>query len=588
MIPPSFVEQVLARVDIVDLIERYVPLKKGGANYLACCPFHNEKSPSFTVSPSKQFYHCFGCGAHGTAVGFLMEYAGLSFRDAIKELAGQVGLQVPEEKSVSPEERAHSQSLVDVMAAAARYYRDQLKHAPRAIDYLKRRGLTGEIAARFGIGYAPDDWQSLRTAFGRDYESPAMLEAGLVIQNDTGRRYDRFRDRIMFPILDQRGNVIAFGGRVIDQGEPKYLNSPETPLFEKGRELYGLSQARQAIRESGTVVVTEGYMDVVALAQYGFQAAVAALGTATTPTHVQKLFRQAERVVFCFDGDNAGRKAARRALEACLEQLADDKTVRFLFLPPEHDPDSFIRAQGLEAFRRALDEATPLTEFLLRELRGALRLDTAEERAQFVHEAKALVPRIAAPVLQLQMVRLLAENANMSPEEVARALGLRTNSSRGKRNAPPARAPRAGVVSTSHQLLRLLALHPELCGKLPVETPLSLDDDDERAILQALQDAFEDGGAGRGTLAALFERFRDTPQEALVGELMAKANDDHFDADSIENVFADLLLKLRQKCIDVDIHALQKAATQGRLSSEETQRLAELLAEKQKLKSGQR
>lgn len=585
MIPPGFVDQVLARVDIVDLIERYVPLKKGGANYLACCPFHNEKSPSFTVSPSKQFYHCFGCGAHGTAVGFLMEYAGLSFRDAIKELAGQVGLQVPEEETTTPEQRAHSQSLTDIMTMASRYFRDQLKRSPRAIDYLKRRGLTGEIAARFGIGYAPDDWQNLRTAFPRDYDSPGLLETGMVIQNDTGRRYDRFRDRIMFPILDQRGNVIGFGGRVLDKGEPKYLNSPETPLFEKGRELYGLFHARQAIRESGMVVVTEGYMDVVALSQYGFHAAVAALGTATTPTHVQKLFRQAERVVFCFDGDNAGRKAARRALEACLEQLADDKVVRFLFLPPEHDPDSYVRTNGLEAFRRALEEATPLTEFLLRELRNGLNLELAEDRARLVHEAKDLVPRIAAPILQTQMLRLLAEQAGMDVSEVARALGLRHGGKTHK--PPPPRAPRAGVVSPTRQLLRLLALHPNLCGRLPGETVLSLNDAGEREALQALLDAFDDGALAPTTLAAMYERFRDAPAGPVIADMMANASEDHLQPENVENVLTDLLLKLKLQALDDELAALQRSIAGGRPSPEDTQRLSALLTEKQKLKSGQ-
>lgn len=585
MIPQGFVDQVLARVDIVDLIERYVPLKKGGANYLACCPFHNEKSPSFTVSPSKQFYHCFGCGAHGTAVGFLMEYAGLSFRDAIKELAGQVGLQVPEEETSTPEQRAHSQSLTDIMATASRYFREQLKRNPRAIDYLKRRGLTGEVAARFGIGYAPDDWQNLRAAFPRDYDSAGLLETGMVIQNETGRRYDRFRDRIMFPILDQRGNVVGFGGRVLDKGEPKYLNSPETPLFEKGRELYGLFHARQAIRESGMVLVTEGYMDVVALSQFGFHAAVAALGTATTPTHVQKLFRQAERVVFCFDGDNAGRKAARRALEACLEQLADDKVVRFLFLPPEHDPDSYVRERGLEAFRRALDEATPLTEFLLRELRSGLNLDLAEDRARLIHEAKSLVPRIAAPVLQTQMLRMLAEQAGMEAGEVARALGLRHGGKPQK--APPARAPRAGVVPPTRQMLRLLALHPELCGRLPGETVLALKDEGERDALQALLDAYDDGALGPSTLAAMYERFRDAAAGPVIADMMASASEDHLQPESVENVLTDLLLKLKLQALDDELVALQRSITGGRPSPEQTQRLSVLLAEKQKLKTGQ-
>ncbi|HEX5127131.1 MAG TPA: DNA primase [Rhodocyclaceae bacterium] len=585
MIPASFVEQVLARIDIVDLIERYVPLKKGGANYMACCPFHNEKSPSFSVSPAKQFYHCFGCGAHGTAVGFLMEYAGLSFPDAMKELAGQAGLQIPDDASMpSPADRARSQSLLEIMSIASRHYRDQLKHAPQAIEYLKKRGLTGEIAARFGIGFAPDDWQGLHAAFPKNYDDAALLEAGLVIQNDAGRRYDRFRNRIMFPILDQRGNVIAFGGRVIGAGEPKYLNSPETPLFEKGRELYGLSQARQAIREGGTVVVVEGYMDVVALAQYGFGAAVATLGTATTPTHIQKLFRQAERIVFCFDGDNAGRKAARRALEASLEHLADDKIVRFLFLPQQHDPDSFVREQGLEAFRRALDEATPLTEFLLRELRQDLDLNTAEGRAKLVHDAKEMVPRVAAPVLRLQLIRMLADDSGLAQPEVERALGLKP-SHRGRAASQP--TPRHNVVSPLRQLLRLLAAHPALCGQLASELVTEFDESLEKSALIALLDAFDDGALQRSSFAAMYERFRESPLEPVFADLLTHLQDDSCSEETAAAMLSDLQIKLRRNAVERAIEALQHAASTRGLSPDENQQLVSLLTQKQKLRPGQ-
>ncbi|MEK7842590.1 MAG: DNA primase, partial [Pseudomonadota bacterium] len=333
MIPQSFIQDLLNRIDIVDVIERHVPLKKAGTNYSACCPFHSEKTPSFTVSPTKQFYHCFGCGAHGSAVGFMMEYGGLNFIEAVNDLADRVGMQVPQQQPESRPGMAasggqstgnSSQDLFEVMNTATRFYREQLKHSESAIAYLKKRGLTGETAARFAIGYAPAGWQNLAAVFP-DYQAKMptdpLVEAGLVIENDDGKRYDRFRDRIMFPILNQKGMIVGFGGRVLEQGEPKYLNSPETPLFEKGRELYNLFGARKAIREAGRVVVVEGYMDVVALSQHGIDYAVAALGTATTPYHVQKLLRQTDDVVFCFDGDNAGRKAAWRALENSLAQL---------------------------------------------------------------------------------------------------------------------------------------------------------------------------------------------------------------------------------------------------------------------------
>jgi DNA primase len=323
MIPNDFIQTLLARVDIVEVIDTYVPLKKAGANYAACCPFHSEKTPSFTVSPSKQFYHCFGCGAHGTAIGFLMEYAGKPFPEAVAALARDAGLEVPrDERPGEAERREETRSLAALLLDAAKFYRARLKENPAAIEYLKARGLTGTIAARFGIGYAPDAWQSLAGVFAR-YDDPALEAAGLVVAGDAGKRYDRFRDRIMFPIHDSRGQVIGFGGRVVGGGEPKYLNSPETPLFSKGRELYGLFLGRNAIRDAGRVVVVEGYMDVVALAQHGIDYGVATLGTATTPAHVQKLFRLTDSVVYCFDGDAAGRKAAWRALETTLPVLAD-------------------------------------------------------------------------------------------------------------------------------------------------------------------------------------------------------------------------------------------------------------------------
>jgi DNA primase len=581
MIPESFVQEVLARVDIVDLIERHVPLKKGGANYAACCPFHNEKSPSFTVSPSKQFYHCFGCGAHGTAIGFLMEYAGLSFPDAIKELAQQVGLTVPEEDRPDPKKQAQSQSLLEIMARAAKFYRDELKKSHKAINYLKGRGLTGEVAARYGIGYAPEGWQGLREVFGGQYENAALEEAGLVISNDTGRRYDRFRDRVMFPICDQRGNIIGFGGRVLGPDTPKYLNSPETPLFEKGRELYGLHQARQSIRESNTVVVTEGYMDVVALAQFGFGAAVATLGTATTATHIQKLFRQAERVVFCFDGDKAGRKAARRALENSLEHLADDRAVRFLFLPAEHDPDSYIREQGLVAFQRALDNAMPLSDFLLRELRGELNLDTAEGRARLVHEAKDWIPRMSAPILRSQTLRLLAEQAGMDTPEVERALGLEP----GKKPRPtPRRLERQRVVTPARQLLRLLSVRPALSAEIPSGAASLLDDESEREALQLICERMVQGI----TLSALFESQSDAGLRNLLADLLTTSEEELVSDEEASEFLADTLRTLQRNAIEREIAAITQRASNGALSSEEIQRYTSLLQQKQQLKTGQK
>jgi DNA primase len=446
-------------------------LKKGGANYVACCPFHSEKSPSFTVSPAKQFYHCFGCGAHGNAISFLMEYQGLGYIDAVKDLAESVGMKVPEAASRATRSEA-GPDLYEIMQRASDYYREQLKAAPHAIEYLKGRGLTGKLAAQFGIGYAPEGWQNLESVFP-DYAGKALKDAGLVIDAEGGgRRYDRFRSRIMFPILNQRGSVIAFGGRVIGEGEPKYLNSPETPLFEKGRELYGLTLARSAIREAGCVVVVEGYMDVVALAQNGIGYAVATLGTATSATHVQKLLRQTDEVVFCFDGDAAGRKAAWHALEVSLPCIADQKTLRFMFLPPEHDPDSFVREKGREVFEKELGEAVPLSAFFMDALKGRVNAGTAEGRAHLVHEAKPLLKQIAAPALQLQLLKALSEAAGMSQEETAHLTELRVPRSYRGASAPAPGADRGRQrveLKPERTLLKCLLSRPAYAKELATE-----------------------------------------------------------------------------------------------------------------------
>ena len=425
MIPDSFKQDLLNRVDIVDVVQRYVQLRKAGANYVGLCPFHNEKTPSFSVSPAKQFYHCFGCGVHGNAIGFLMAYASLGYVDAVKDLASQVGMQVPESQPRSPEEAARKErepDLYALMEKAMGYYRAELKKSPRAIEYLKGRGLTGEIAARYRIGYAPDDWQALEETFP-DYQDKSLVEVGLVIENE-GKRYDRFRDRVMFPILNARGAVIGFGGRILDKGEPKYLNSPETPLFEKGRELYGLPQAREAIRTAGRVLVVEGYMDVVALAQFGVGYAVATLGTATTPVHVSKLLRLTDELVFCFDGDAAGRKAAWRALEVSLALAPDQKPVRFLFLPDGEDPDTYVRKHGREAFETRVREAETLSQFLLAQLRAENDLGTAEGRARFVSMAKPHIQKITAPALRLQLINEVAQLARVGEGEIHGLLEL--------------------------------------------------------------------------------------------------------------------------------------------------------------------
>ena len=478
MIPNDFIQTLLARVDIVDVIDRYVPLKKAGANYQACCPFHNEKTPSFTVSPTKQFYHCFGCGAHGTAVGFLMEYGGKAFPDAVEELARDAGLEVPRvERPGESERREQAGDLTAVTLEAARFYRAQLKDSPRAIAYLKDRGLTGAIAARFGIGYAPDAWQPLAAAFAR-YDDPELETAGLVINGDAGKRYDRFRDRIMFPIHDSRGQVIGFGGRVLGGGEPKYLNSPETPIFVKGRELYGLFEARSALRNRGYVLVVEGYMDVVALAQSGFGNAVATLGTACTAEHVQKLFRFTDHVVFSFDGDAAGRRAAGRALEAALPHATDLRSVRFLFLPAEHDPDSFIREFGAAAFDEQVAQAVPLSRQLIEHASQGANLGQAEGRARMLAQAKPLWLALPEGALRRQLLPELARQAQMEAADLAALWGQAQAARSGAaRPAPggmvrPARSRATGrraPPGLADQALRLLLRHNEWWEQLSGE-----------------------------------------------------------------------------------------------------------------------
>jgi DNA primase len=436
VIPTSFVQDLLSRADIVEIVGRWVDLKRAGVNHKGLCPFHGEKTPSFIVSASRQTYHCFGCGVHGNAIGFLMEHGGLSFPDAVRDLAGQLGVAVPEDER-SPQEREQEreqkekrQTLSDVLEKAAANYRTQLKASPRAVEYLKGRGLTGEIAARFGLGYAPEGWRGLASVFPR-YDDPLLEESGLVIVKDEEgdgngngnheadrKRYDRFRDRIMFPIRNVQGDVIGFGGRVLDQGEPKYLNSPETPVFSKGRELYGLFEARAALRQRGCVLVVEGYMDVVALAQSGFGNAVATLGTACTAEHVQKLFRFTDSVVFSFDGDEAGRRAAGRALEAALPHATDTRTVRFLFLPPEHDPDSYVREHGAEAFEAFVAAAVPLSKQIVAVASAGCDLATAEGRARMLAHARPLVAQLPDGLLRGQIVDGVAAAGGVAPERL--------------------------------------------------------------------------------------------------------------------------------------------------------------------------
>lgn len=423
MIPDSFIQELLARVDVVDVVGRYVQLRKGGANLIGLCPFHNEKSPSFTVSPSKQFYHCFGCGAHGSAISFLMAHTGANFPEAVRSLASEVGLTVPESDR-SPRQRIADQQRKEqrsqhqqILDAAQEHYLRQLKLHKPAQEYLKNRGLTGQTALRFGLGWSNADRRDLARVYP-NYEEPLLVESGLVIEAEDGRRYDRFRARIMFPIRNRKGDVIAFGGRLIAPGEPKYLNSPETPLFSKSHELYGLWENRQGIRQEGFVTVVEGYMDVVALSQQGLNNAVATLGTATTEHHIRHLMRASDRIVFCFDGDKAGRRAAWRALTTCLPQLRDDVSMRFLFLPAEHDPDSYVKEFGADAFREQAKQSAALSTFMLDELSARHNLNEAEGRAACVHEALPLLSTLSDCTLSTQIEHEFAQLVRLTADEL--------------------------------------------------------------------------------------------------------------------------------------------------------------------------
>ncbi len=576
MIPESFIQELLARVDIVDVVERYITLKKAGANYQACCPFHSEKTPSFTVSQSKQFYHCFGCGAHGSAIGFVMQYAGLGFIEAVEDLAGNLGMPVPREVSIRSQEKAKQQPLTERMARAARFYKEQLKVTPKAIDYLKGRGLTGEIAAKFSLGYAPDDWQGLQQVFD-DYADSAMVECGLVIENEQGRRYDRFRDRVMFPIQDARGNVIGFGGRVRGQGEPKYLNSPETPLFHKGEELYGLPQARKAIQDQNMVIVVEGYMDVVGLAQSGVENVVATLGTAATGINVQRLIRLADRVIFCFDRDAAGERAAKRAMEVSLEYLVDGKSVEFLYMDGDQDPDEFVREHGREAFVQQTQNAARLSDFLIRKLTQESNTRTAEGRAKLVSEAKPLLQKISAPVLRVQITKEIARLAQLSQAELEAQCGLKPLA-RNRFAPPPQNRVRPAPNTLEHTLLLTVLRRPERAARLPLD--LIAQDIAEGEALLAVAEAVEHASLPGSNLGLVLEHFRGSVHEEIIALLAAQVEADTGDEGEQEAVFTDTIERLRARALRRQIDALNAKERAGGLSPEERRTLATLLARK--------
>lgn len=554
MIPQGFIQDLLARVDIVDVVGRDVQLKKAGQNFVGLCPFHSEKSPSFTVSPSKQFFHCFGCGAHGTAIGFLMENRGRGFVDVIRELAQQVGMAVPEDTAAAAAAGGRTQALSDVLLAAADAFRRRLKTSEPAIRYLKGRGVSGATAARYALGYSDDDWKGLAADF-EAYDDPRLVEAGLVVEGE-GKRYDRFRGRVMFPIRNRRGLVIGFGARSLDGTEPKYLNSPETPLFHKGKELYGVFEAQEAIRRKRRVVVCEGYLDVIQLAQAGIEEVVAALGTAVTSHHVSELFRLAEHVVFAFDGDAAGRKAARRALEAALPVLSDTKRIDFVLLPEGEDPDSLVKAHGAEAFVDEMNRALPLSRWFVHSLSEGKDLGTAEGRAALLAESKPLVSTMPAGAFRLQLLGELAQSARSPSADIEALFGLKPWR---RLPAAPRRDSVRTVVETAslkQRILQRLLAYPDLASEfaIAIEDLLSAGEEPiDRQIEEVRVAATQIRSLTSG---ALQEMLAESEHAAAYREAAARELQTETDLMAARDEFAGALAKLELQRINAELQRL--------------------------------
>ena len=589
MIPSDFIDELLAKVDIVDIIDEQVPLKKGGANYMACCPFHKEKTPSFSVSPTKQFYHCFSCGAHGSAIGFVMEHQGLSFPEAVQFLADRVGMIVPKVRGQNdnPEVRAErkkkQQTLEETTAVAADFYAQQLKFNPTAKAYLNKRGLSAEVIAHYGLGYAPDGWQPLAQVF-QPYPNTALVDTGMVIDNE-GRHYDRFRHRIMFPIRNPRGQVIGFGGRVLDDSKPKYLNSPDTPLFDKGKNLYGLYEGRAAVKEAGRILVVEGYMDVVALAQFGVGYGVAALGTATTAEHVKILMRQADSIYFCFDGDNAGRKAAWRALENALPQLKDDKSLHFLFLPEEHDPDSYIRAYGKAQFEDALlNQSKPLSKYFWEHLSDGINLNTQEGKAELVKTSSPLLAQITAPALAYLLKQRLSELVGIDPDNLARLLGQEAPKRYIKQKSyklPPISVKQPIMLTLVQRQIRSLLINPDWAAYIDLPDYLVLDGD--FACLANLAESIKSHAAVPAT-AQVLEYMRGSPYEETINRIFHSTHQsEEMNSSSEEDCenFQIGMKKLLNELKYSQIEALKQKSLKSGLGESEKKLLLSLLTAKQ-------
>ncbi|MFD2176400.1 DNA primase [Veronia pacifica] len=574
-IPRAFIDDLLARLDIVELIDARVKLKKQGKNYGACCPFHNEKTPSFTVSQEKQFYHCFGCGVHGNAIDFVMEFDRLEFVEAIEELAGQLGLEVPREQGSGPRgpyaRSDQKRDLYQTMGQIAQFYQGELRGSKgqTAIDYLKNRGLSGEIVQQFGIGYVADEWDQVKNRFGRDKDSQqALVSVGMLIENDNGRRYDRFRGRVMFPIRDRRGRVIAFGGRVLGDGTPKYLNSPETPIFHKGRELYGLYEALQSHREPNQLLVVEGYMDVVALAQFGVDYAVASLGTSTTADHVQMLFRQTSTVVCCYDGDRAGRDAAWRAMEQALPHLSDGRQLKFMFLPDGEDPDSCIRQEGKEGFEERLKSAMTLSDFMFSTLMTQVDSSSNEGRAKLSTLAVPLIDKVPGGTLRLYLRKQLGQKLMLPDESQLEKLLSKNGKSQAKR-------PTAELKLTPMRaLISLLLQNPDYVEHVPPLDGMNEPDIPGLDLFVSLLELCRT--RPNITTGQILENWRESDKAAMLATLASwKVPNDT--EDDILNVFLDALDNVLAQCVEKQIAKLQAKSNTLGLSVEEKRELQLLI-----------
>ena len=550
-IPQQFIDDLLSRIDIIDVIEGYVPLRKAGRNHQALCPFHDEKTPSFTVNQEKQFYHCFGCGANGTAISFLMDFAGMDFVEAVEDLAGRIGLEVPKEGATTHKDNGITE-LYELMELIVRHYCKQLRDHPdaqRAIDYLKGRGITGQLAAEYELGFAPDSWDNLTASLGGSMAALQRLEkTGAIIPRDNGGYYDRFRDRILFPIRDQRGRAIGLGGRVLSNGTPKYLNSPETVLFHKGRELYGLYQARKKNKTPDCIYVVEGYMDVLALAQNGIYNAVATLGTAITSEHVSRLLKVSPNIIFCFDGDSAGRQAAWRAVEISLTQLREGRQVHFKFMPDGEDPDSFIRKQGADQFTSS-DDLSALSDFLLDTLRHGIDLEKREDRALLVEKSIPYLAKMPPGALQELLLADLADQSQLQIDVLKKLLMEKLTLQKSKRRYTPVKSPvtaTGGNMQHISKTIGLLLHHPEIARDLQV--PAGIKDSKEAGVQFLLElIAFIQDRPGI-TCAGILEHWRNTRYEKRLRELAATedvlSESESADENTIQQEFIDYISKI--------------------------------------------